>query len=36
MEKQQAQFDEYWTVADQQEKLMEITEQMKVLEGLYE
>ena len=36
MEEQQAQFDEHWTVADQQEKLMEITEQMKVLEGLYE
>lgn len=36
MEEQQAQFDEHWTVADQQEKLVEITEQMKVLEGLYE
>lgn len=36
LEEQQAQFDEHWTVADQQEKLVEITEQMKVLEGLYE
>ncbi|MER1998218.1 MAG: tetratricopeptide repeat protein [Lysinibacillus sp.] len=36
LEEQQTQFDEHWTVADQREKLAELTEQMSELAGLYD
>lgn len=36
VEEQQAEFDEHWTVTDQQERMAQLTEQIATLESLYD